>query len=47
MFLVVTFPKLYPACQTDENGIKPGSNLPIAESSKAEILGIKPSVCDV
>ena len=26
----VTFPKIYPACQTDDNGIKPGSNLTVA-----------------
>ena len=27
MFMVITFPKIYAACHTDENGIKPGSNL--------------------
>ena len=27
MFTVVAFSKIDPACQTDENGIKPGSNL--------------------
>ena len=52
MFMVVTFPKIYPACQTDDNGIKPVSNLTVAdkrvaEASIAETLGLKPSVCDV
>ena len=52
MFMVVTFPKIYPACQTDDNGFKPVSNLTVAdkrvaEASIAESLGIKPSVCDV
>ena len=52
MFMVVSFPKIYTACQTDDNGIKPGSNFTVAdkrlaEPSKAESLGIKPSVCDV
>ena len=46
MFMVVAFRKIYPVCQTDENGIKPGSNLnnadkPVAETSRAEFLGIK------
>ena len=27
MFMVIAFPKIYTACLTDENGIKPGSNL--------------------
>ena len=44
--MVVAFSKTYSACQTDDNGIKPGSNLTnadkrSAEPSKAEILGIK------
>ena len=53
MFMLVTIPKLYQAsCQTDENRIKSGSNLTVAdtrvaEPSKAEGLGIKLSVCDV
>ena len=46
MFVVVAFSKIYPACQTDENGIKPGSNLNnadkrVAEPSGAEFLGIR------
>ena len=46
MIMVVAFSKIYPACQTDENGIKPGSNLTnadkrAAEPSRAEFLGIK------
>ena len=46
MFMVVAFRKTYPACQTDDNGIKPGSNLTnadkrAAEPSRAEFLGIK------
>ena len=46
MFMVVVFSKTYPACQTDDNGIKPGSNLTnadkrAAEPSRAEFLGIK------
>ena len=45
-FVVVAFSKIYPACQTDENGIKPGSNLNnaykrVAEPSGAEVLGIR------
>ena len=34
--MVVTFPNIYPACQTDENGIKPGSNLSVADKPVAE-----------
>ena len=46
MFMVVAFSKTYPACQTDDNGIKPGSDLNnadkrAAEPSRAEFLGIK------
>ena len=46
MFMVVAFSETYPACQTDDNGIKPGSNLTnadkrAAEPSRAEFLGIK------
>ena len=46
MFVVSAFSKIYPACQTDENGIKPESNLNnadkrVAEPSGAEFLGIK------
>ena len=45
-FVVVAFSKIYPACQTDENGIKPGSNLNnadklVAEPSGAEFWGIR------
>ena len=44
--MVVAFSKIYPACQTDENGIKPGSDLNnadkcVAEPSRADTLGIK------
>ena len=44
--MVVAFRKTYPACQTDDNGIKPGSNMTnadkcAAEPSRAEFLGIK------
>ena len=50
--MVVAFSKTYPACQTDDNGIKPGSNLTnadkrAAEPSRAEFLGIKLSVFNV
>ena len=46
MFMVVACGKIYPACQTDENGIKPGSNLNnadkrVAEPFRAEFLGMK------
>ena len=46
MFMVVAFSKTYPACQTDDNGIKPGSNLinadkRAADPYRAEFLGIK------
>ena len=46
MFMVIALSKIYPACQTDENGIKPGSNLNnadkrIAEPSGAEFWGLK------
>ena len=44
--MYISIPKIYPACQTDDNGIKPGSNLAIADTcvakhSKAEYFGIK------
>ena len=44
MFMVVALSKTYPACQTDDNRIKPGSNLTnadkrAAEPSRAEFLG--------
>ena len=44
--MVVAFSKIHPACQTDENGIKPGSNLNnaakcVAEPFRAEFWGIK------
>ena len=46
MFTVKAFSKIYPACQTDDNGIKPGSDLNnadkrAAEPSRAEVWGIK------
>ena len=46
MFMVVVFSKIYPACQTDENGFKQGSSLNnankrVAEPSGAECLEIK------
>ena len=45
MFMVVAFSKIYPACQMDENGMKPGSNLNnadkrVGEPSRAKFLGI-------
>ena len=46
--MVVTCCKIHLACQTNENGIKPGSNLDnadtckrVAERSRAEFWGIK------
>ena len=44
--MVVVLSEIYPACQTDENGIKPGSNLNnadkhVAKLSRVELLGIK------
>ena len=44
--MAIAFSKIYPACQTDENGIKPGRNLNnadkrVAEPSRTEFLGIK------
>ena len=46
MFTVVALSKIYPACQSDENEIKPGSTLNnadrrVAEPLRAEFLGIK------
>ena len=46
IYMVVAYRKNYPACQTDENGIKPRSNLNnadkrVAEPSRAEFLGTK------
>ena len=46
MFTAIAFNKIYPACQTDENGIKSESNLNnadnrVAEPSRAEFLGTK------
>ena len=46
MFMAIAFSTIYPACQTDENGIKPGSKLNnadkrVAEPSRAELLSIK------
>ena len=37
--MVVAFSKNYPACQTDENGIKSGSNLNNADKRVAEPSG--------
>ena len=34
--MVIVCPNIYPACQTDDNGIKPGSNLTIADKRVAE-----------
>ena len=50
--MYIVFPTIYPTSQKDDNGIKPGSNLAVAdkhvaERSKAESLGIKQSNCDV
>ena len=44
--MVVAFSKIYPACQADENRIRPGSNLNnadkrVGEPSRAEFCGIK------
>ena len=44
--MVVAFSKIYQTCQTDENGIKPGSSLNnadkrVAEPARAEVLGIQ------
>ena len=52
MFIVIAFLKIYPVCQTNENGIKPGSNFhtadkPVADPTQDEYLGIKQSVFDV
>ena len=46
MFMVVDLSQIYPACQTDENEIKPGSNSNnadkrVAKLSAAEFLGLK------
>ena len=46
MFFVTAITKIYPECQTDENGIKPGSKFYIADKrvagpSKDEYLGKK------
>ena len=52
MFMVISVPKIYPACHTDDNRNKQGSNLTVAdkrvaELSKAEYWDIKKSVCYV
>ena len=52
MFTVKAISKIYPACQTDDNGIKPGSDLHnadkhAAEPSRAEVWGMKEYVFDV
>ena len=46
MSMVVAFSKIYPACQTDENGIKQGSTLNnadkrVAGPSRAAFFGHK------
>ena len=52
MFIVIAFTKIYPACQTVENEIKPGSNfhtadMGIANPSQDEYLSIKQYEFDV
>ena len=47
MFTVKAFSKIYPACQTDDNGIKPGSDLNNADKRAALLWGIKEDVFDV
>ena len=52
MLKVLFLSKLYPECQLDINGIKPGSNSIMtdkhtAEHSKTACLDIYWSVCDV
>ena len=47
--MATSFSKIYPACQTGANGIKPGSNLNnadkrVAGRSRAEFLGTK-TIC--
>ena len=44
--MAIASSKIYPACQMDENRIKPGSNLNnadkrVAEPCRTEFLGIK------
>ena len=44
--MVLVFSKIHQACQKDENGIKPGSNLNnadkrVAKPSRAEFWGIR------
>ena len=43
--MAIAFSKIYQECQTDENGIKPGSSLNnaerVAEPSRAAFWGIK------
>ena len=46
LFMLIALAKIDPACQTDEKGIKPGSDLNtadkrVAEPSRAELWGIK------
>ena len=44
MFMVISVSKIYPACHTDDNGIKQGSNLAagadkrVAEHSLSQVL---------
>ena len=54
MFIVIAFTKIHPVCQTDENGIKPGSNFYTADTCKRVAdpfqdgyMSIKKSVFDV
>ena len=52
MFIAIASSKIYPACQMDENRIKPGSDLNnadkrVAEPCRTEVLDIRLSVFDV
>ena len=47
--MAIAFSRIYPACQTDENEIKPGRNLNSADKhaakpSRGEFWGIKESL---
>ena len=52
MFILISVLKIYPSCYMDDNRLKAGNNLIIAdkrvaEHFKADYLGIKWSVCGV
>ena len=52
MFMLTILSKIHPACHSDANGIKPGSNSNMtdkhaADCSKAAYLCINESVCNV